>query len=55
MKIEHKPIYVSFSHIDGLKGDLFTYFYEIQNGTLTLQSIDLFEKKGRNFNSKRYD
>ena len=46
MKIEHKNQIVSFAHIDK-NYDLYTYYFEINNGEIKLHSIDKYKKNGK--------
>ncbi len=45
MEIKHSNQIVSFSHIDK-NSDLFTYYFEIEQGKISLHSIDKYVKKG---------
>lgn len=48
LKIEHPIHSVSFAYIDGNTSDLYTYYFNIENGEATIHSIDIFEKNSKN-------
>ncbi len=51
MKIQHDKQIVSFAFIDK-EANLFTYYFELENGKINLHSIDKYQKNGKN--SKTY-
>lgn len=54
IRIIHDKQIVSFAHIDR-KANLFTYYFELNEGKLTLHSIDKWVKNGKTGNTYKHE
>ena len=52
--INHPIQIVSFAHIQQETRDLFTYYFQIENGKIKLHSIDQWVKKGNTGNTFKH-